>query len=418
MSLFPMRSARMTLFVAAVVLCASASAFAQAAGAPSAAAAPATTAAAAPATTAAAAPVAAPARESVKATLVGNNVRIRKGPGTEYPAYLEAPLGYEVNVFAQQGEWYEIEFPASGYSWISKEFLQKIDEKSGMVIGNNVSIRIGPGTQFDRLYTVPIGHKFQVLGMDIRGEWYRVAPMPGETAWILAQYVRLSGPLPGGAVASGPPPVEAVGPTDAVGATDATGTNIVTIVTPPPTVKPVVSNDVYAAKLMEAEKLFKAEVAKEDPMAWDFTAARDMYTEVSDKSDVAATRLQAKRRLSQLTSYEAITARAKELGKIDDDLQARLNDLEKQRAEELTTISTPAATPFIATGLVEKFYIKNIGGATHKLVDGRTILYLLKSDVISLGSVEGKKCGIRGKIVTIEGFPVRLIEVVAATPLQ
>jgi uncharacterized protein YgiM (DUF1202 family) len=433
---------------AAATPAATAAAPARAASAtPAAAAAPAATPApaAAAATAIAAAPVAPavpepPARPFAKGVLTGNNVNIRKGPGTEYPFYFTAPMGYEVKAVGQRGEWLEIEFPANDSSWIFKEFLQKIDDKTGIVINSNVRVRMGPGLQFDTLYYVPAGQKFQIRGTDIKGDWFRVAPMPNETAWILAQYVRLSGPLPGG----GSPVVVAVetpaatAPSTVVIPTPAgtTATSAVTTVTTTrevtaikPGVEPVTTTtttveepgrpDPYAEKLAVAEKLFRAETAKDNPADWDIATLEEQYNDIDTNATSAVVRAQARTRLSQIKNlYKPIKTRAVEIGKVDEDLAARLKDLEKQRAEEITSIPAALEAPYTATGIVQKFYIKGLGGATHKLVEDETILYLLKSDVVDLKAGEAKRCGVRGRIVSIPGFNIRLIEVMSIRPLE
>lgn len=391
---------------------------------------------AAPAAVPAAAVEAVPARSSVKGVLTGNGVNIRKGPGTEYAQYFSAQLGYEVNVLSQQGEWYEIEFPIKASTYIARDYLQKTDDKAGIVTGNGVSVRGGPGTQYDRLYVVPVGHKFQVLGTDPKGDWYRVAPMPGETAWILSQYVRLSGSLPAGGaaaiplVATGTTTTTTAVTTTTVAAVPSTTTAVATVtgpsiapavtttVAPAVTEPAVVKPDPYVGKFIEAEKSFKAELDKENPAEWGIESIETAYGEILDKSTSAVTRDMARARLMQLKAYKSVQDRAKELGKIDEDLQARLKELEKQRAETITAIPEIIEAPFTATGVVEKFYITGIGGATHKLVQDGTILYLLKSDVVDLPASVGKRCGINGKITTAPRYTVRIIEVGSVKPLD
>jgi len=387
---------------------------------------PATTAPPAPA---AAAPEAPAARPSVKGVVTNNGVNIRNGPGTEYSVFYSAPLGTELDVLAQQGQWYETDFPIKGFSWISREYFQRIDDKTGIVTGSAVRVRGGPGTQYDSLYIVPNAYKFQILGADPRGDWYKVAPMPGATAWILAGYVRLSGPLPAGGAPSAatvtpptttvaPPPttVETIPPGTVVPPTTETA---VTPETPEPPKPPeeAPKPDPYAEKFADAEKLFDSEVKKENPIEWNLPALVAAYTEIADKSASAATRGVSRQRLVQLKYYKNFQDRVKELGKIDEELSKRLKELERQRAEQITAIPEAMEAPFIAAGVVDKFYIKGIGGATHKLVEAGTILYLLKSDVVDLSANEGKRCGVRGKIVTVPSANIRVIEVESLKPL-
>ena len=392
---------------------------------PASTAVPATTALAAPPASTAA--VVVPARRAtVKGVLTGNGVNIRTGAGREYPVFFSAPLNFEVEVLGQQGEWYEVEFPIKGFSWITKEYFQRIDEKTGIVTGNNVSVRGGPGQQYDRLYVVPNGYKFQVLGSDPKGEWFKVAPSADQTAWVLVPYVRLSAPLPSGAPVTTVPGLSTG--TDLVTTTVGPITTIsTTTIVPLPTEKPVtvveptpepVKPDPAAERFVETEKKLDSELKKENPVDWDLAALEAAYTDVAANSTNSITRGVARQRLVLLKYYKKEQDRYKEIGKIDEELSARLKQLERQRAEQITAIPEIVEAPFIATGNVDKFYLKGIGGATHKLVEGGSILYLLKSSVVDFAACEGKRCGIRGKITTVPNVNIRLIEVEFIKPLD
>jgi len=374
--------------------------------------APTSTRAAAPAAAPLAAEVVGPARPSVKGYLTGNNVNIRKGPGTEYPTYATEPLGFEVQAVGQKGDWLEIEFPMRGTLYVSKEFVQKIDEKTGIVTKPGVNVRTGPGLQYDRAFTVPAGQKFQILGMDPKNEWFRVAPMPGETAWILAQYVKVAGEVPGSTTSLVETPPRTTGPevTPRVVEKEAPKTT--------EQVEAEKAAEIFAQKLSEAEKMFTAEVSKTNPAEWNLADVEKAYTEVADGSPSPAQRVHARARLASLKLYAALQQRAITAGKVDEKLQADLKELEKQRAQTIMAIPGPLEAPFLAQGKVEAFYIKGLGGATHKLTGDGQILYLLRSDAVDLKALEGKTAGVRGKIVTVPGVTVRMIEVSEAKVLE
>ncbi len=339
--------------------------------------------------------------------LTGDNVHVRQGAGTEYPVYYTAPMNTEVKVVSRKGDWLEIEFPAKGFSWVSKDYLSKIDEDTGLVTGNEVNIRGGPGLQFDELYRVQANHKFKILGVDITGKWYRVAPMPGATAWIIKDYVRLSGPVPG----EGPlTPAPEVTPTP-------------TPAPPTPTPAPPAPEPepgVYEKKMAEADEAMKAEFAKEDPAEWDIDKLHEMFKDIEDNSDDAILRLQARAKIAHLNAYAEVKRRAIERGKVDAALQEKLKELERIRQEEAAAVAR-AASPYLARGKLDKFYIQGYGDATHKLTDDNgAILYLLRTEVADLAACEGKICGVKGRIITVPGVKVQVIEVseaaVIATP--
>lgn len=345
-------------------------------------------------------------RPFVEGTLTGDNVNVRHGAGTEYPIYYTAPMGTEVKVVGRSGQWIEIEFPAKGFSWVSADYISKIDEETGIVTGSEVNVRSGPGLQFDELYRVQANHKFKVLSVDITGDWQRVSPMPGATAWVIADYVRLSGPVPGTAAARRAPTPRVQPPTPQPGpeAPDAP-------VTP---AKPAVAPGYYESRLIEAEQAFQDKIEKEDPADWDLENLSEMYRGIEANAADPVLKVKARARLAQLKGYDAIKARAIEIGKVDEDLEVRLKELEKQRQQE-TGIADRAVAAYLATGKLEKFYIDGMAGATHKLVekDG-SIAYLLKSDVMDLSAYEGNVCGVKGTFTAAPGIKVRLISVTDA----
>lgn len=345
-----------------------------------------------------------PERPFVKGVLIGNNVNVRQGPGSEYPVYYKAAMDEEIKVVARQNEWLEIEFPAKTSSWISKDYLQKIDENTGIVTAQNVHVRAGPGMEFDINYAVPVGHKFKIIELDIKGAWYRVEPMPEATAWITSEFVKLAGPLPGEEPPAPPVPVPAPSPpTETPGAA--------------PAAVPAVPVETYAAKMKDADEAIKTEIAKEDPLEWNLEKIEALYKDVQDNADDALLKMQAANRLKYLNTYKSIKERAIKLGKVDDDLRARLADLEKQRLEEIAAAEVSVASPYIAAGKLEKFYIPGIGNATHKLLRDNNITYLLRSEVLDLAKSEGKECGVRGKIIALEGVKVKVIDVTTVAPL-
>ena len=352
-------------------------------------------------------PVQPAARPFVEAVLTGNNVNVRQGPGTEYPIYYTAPMGTWIEVVDRQGQWLEIEFPAKGFSWVSRDYLQKIaPEDIGVVTGSNISVRSGPGTQFDRNYVVQAGHKFKILGIDASGVWYRVSPMPDATAWIMADYVKLSGPLPG----EGPAPTQPAQPV--APATPATPAATQPAAAAPP------AADVYAEKMDDAENAFKTETSKENPAEWDINKLEEAYKDVEANASQPLLVVRARARLAELKAYTAVKERALELGKVDDDLKARLGELEKARQQETTAPVAHAISPYIATGKVEKFYVPGLGDATHKLMkNGEVISYLLRSKVLDLAVYEGKISGLKGTIVSLPGLEIQIIDVTSAAAL-
>ena len=345
-------------------------------------------------------------RPHAKGVLTGDNVNVRHGAGTEFPIYYKASMGAEVKVVARKGQWLEIEFPAKAFSWVAVEYLTKIDDDTGIITDSQVNVRSGPGLQFDTLYRVQTNHKFQIMDTSADGDWHRVAPMPGATAWLISDYVRLSGPLPGEAPTTTTPVPTTTRPTTSPTTTAPT--------TPEPPKPPP---GTYERKLQEADDKLQAEIAKEDPSEWDLDTIAPVYTDVKTNAENPVLRVKARTRLAQLKAYGAVKTRAIEIGRIDEGLAAQLKELEKARQEE-TSAAARVARPYLITGMVGKFHIPGLAGATHKVMDGEAIAYLLRSKVTDLSLYEGKNCGIKGDVVAVPGLKVQIIDVTNATVLS
>lgn len=185
----------------------------------------------------------------------------------------------------------------------------------------------------------------------------------------------------------------------------------------PPTPTPALPAESYAAKMAEAEKAFKAQTEKENPVEWDLAKIEELYTDVEANAKDPVLRLRARKKLAQVKAYATIKQRATSLGNVDDELKARLAELEKERQREISIAEAAGSVPFVAVGELEKFYIPGLGNATHKLVDNGRIVYLLRSDVLDFKPYEGKFCGIRGSIVSVPAVTVQIIEATNAIAL-
>ncbi len=343
--------------------------------------------------------------EFVRGTITGDNVNVRHGPGTEYPIYYRAPMGAEVRVVGRDGQWLEVEFPARGFSWLSSDYVSMIDDDTAIVTGSQVNVRGGPGLQFDELYRVQANHKFKVLDTDVTGRWHRVEPMPDATAWVISDYVRLAGPIPGVT----PPTVDRpVRPTPEPARPPER---------PIEPERPTPAPGYYESKMTEAEEALTAEIEKEDPAQWELDEITEMFTDLADNADDPIIRTRARARLAQLRGYEALKAHAMDIGRVDEMLAQRLADLERRRQQEIG-ITERVAPAHLATGRIERFHIRGMGGATHKLLrDDGGIAWLLRSDVIDLSDYEDRNCGVRGSVVSVPGVRVPIIEVTGVTPL-
>jgi len=124
----------------------------------------------------------------------GNDVYVRSGPSTNHYPILKLSAGKRVSIVGESGEWYEIMPPDGTFSYISGEYVDTADDKSGVVNGNNVRVRAGSRLpDFSALkYVVQTklsqGAEVSILGRDADG-FLRINPPAGTTAWINRAFV-------------------------------------------------------------------------------------------------------------------------------------------------------------------------------------------------------------------------------------
>ena len=100
-------------------------------------------------------------------------------------------------------------------------------------------------------------------------------------------------------------------------------------------------------------------------------------------------------------------------------MKHRIAELEKERREAISKSEAGAGdSPYLVTGKLEKFFIEGLAGATHKLTDNGRISYLLRSEILDLSTYEGNPCGIKGKIISVPGVKVQIIEVTSASVIR
>jgi len=77
-----------------------------------------------------------------------------------------------------------------------------LDPTLGVAIGAACSVQVstdqlnlrgGPGTEFDRVTRLPLGEVMNVIGRNTDSSWYQVKRTAGTLGWVSAQYVGVTG---------------------------------------------------------------------------------------------------------------------------------------------------------------------------------------------------------------------------------
>ncbi|PEX80060.1 SH3 domain-containing protein [Bacillus cereus] len=124
----------------------------------------------------------------------GNNVNLRKGPGTGYGVIRQLGKGESYKVFGQSNGWLNL----GGDQWIYNDpsyirytggnvpaTSQSSNDGVGVVTitADVLRVRTGPGTNYDIVKNVYQGEKYQSFGY--KDGWYNV----GGNQWVSGEYV-------------------------------------------------------------------------------------------------------------------------------------------------------------------------------------------------------------------------------------
>lgn len=134
------------------------------------------------------------------------NVNLRDGPGTNYVSMAKMRLGQELTLVERYEGWYLVEY-GQQFGWVTSDFLnigegiiERVPVASsipdpnpplvGAVLENNVNVRKGPGSAYDRITSLKAGASVSLLAR--HKDWYRVQLADGTKAWMFSDLLRIA----------------------------------------------------------------------------------------------------------------------------------------------------------------------------------------------------------------------------------
>lgn len=133
------------------------------------------------------------------AQIIGDNVNVRSGPGTNY--YLCGKLNKTdvVKVVAQKYGWSQIVPPEGTFSWISKQYIEadSTNPSVGIVTSDNVRVRAGDADgnplHSDQVQgNLDKGDKVRLMGEE-KSDYYKIYPPSFAYLWVSTQYTKSLG---------------------------------------------------------------------------------------------------------------------------------------------------------------------------------------------------------------------------------
>lgn len=330
------------------------------------------------------------------ALVIGDRVKIRSGPGTNFYHCGFLNRGDRITVVSKQFSWSRIVPPAGTFSWISEQYI-KIDPANpgiGIVTGNSVRVYAGSDYQKAMYSTtkqglLDKGEKVKLLGEQSDG-YYKIAPPTFAYLWVSTQFTKKAPKLVV-QTPNVPTTVEPLpqGPND-------TNAVVAEAITPEPTLPPAPKS--FLQKYRELQKL--VEVERKKPMKeQDYTELKKGLTEIAKDKEAGRVSRYAEFVLGQIESYELVLAVDEQVKLQNEQLLKTATDIEKARAERLAQVENIGR--FAVTGIFQTY--ATFGPGNYKIVDsnGKMICYALPTGGIAqmdLKSVIGKRVGLVGTI--------------------
>ncbi len=118
--------------------------------------------------------------------VTGERVNLRSGPGLTFEALYQFPQGQEIPLLERSGEWYGTSLPIEVPVYVHSDYVAA-QEVWGLIQGDRVHVRCGAGLNFTSLGFLSKGDKVQLRGAE--GQWRAIVPPNFCRGWIHAGFV-------------------------------------------------------------------------------------------------------------------------------------------------------------------------------------------------------------------------------------
>ncbi|MFZ5942766.1 MAG: SH3 domain-containing protein [Bacillota bacterium] len=127
------------------------------------------------------------------ATVKGNILNVRKGPGTNYAVIGQAKAGAKLTILKSENSWYLVKLPDGKQGWVANwlvEVNRVAGAQIGIINGSAVNVRQNAGTTYPLLFKLNKGD--QITIKDEKSGWYLIETSQG-SGWIAAWLVNEPG---------------------------------------------------------------------------------------------------------------------------------------------------------------------------------------------------------------------------------
>jgi len=349
----------------------------------------------------------------VAVVTVSDKLSVRSGPGMNYYRTGWVMANESVVVVREEpGRWLAIRPPKGSFSYIHAKYVKQRDDGKWEVAGKNVRVRVG-STESDKRDA----WHWKVSGPDVvevldfvtktvgtrTEEWARIQPIPGEVRWVSGQFVKFVRAMEG---ARDPGHVA------------------------PPTAGP---DPTVLKAFNQANALYKAVRAK--PIKdWDFAEAKRLFQSVVAKGTNVLLRGRAAQALRRIQADEELRARNEEFIQLQEDIAARMLEVDARGGTSVTPAPTPTTQPqptpttqpvtpglFAAEGVLRENAFPLADDIVYNIAataDSLQVQFYLQTSQTGLAAMVKKRVRVEGVRLTRQEWGADLIQVRKITVVE
>ena len=117
-----------------------------------------------------------------------DNINVRSDATVTSSVICVVNKGTVVEAVSKSYDWYKMRLPKSAPSFIKKDFLSMLDDKTAKVTASSVNIRLSPSDSSAVLGKAKENEVVSVL--DAAGAWVRIEPINNSFGWIHSRFVK------------------------------------------------------------------------------------------------------------------------------------------------------------------------------------------------------------------------------------
>lgn len=121
------------------------------------------------------------------AEITADNTNVRAGQNVNFEKLYVLKKGDLVTVVEKNYTWYKIVLAPEAKCFINKSYVKIYQAASGVVTGNRVNLRAGPGPNYTALGQLMKDDVVEIIS-ETNG-WYQIKPAPGTFGWISEQFL-------------------------------------------------------------------------------------------------------------------------------------------------------------------------------------------------------------------------------------